>query len=410
MKVLIVNTYDGGGGAAIAARRLVLALKGAGVECGLLTIENLGVPRWRRLWNKAWERCVIWVRNGFTKKNLWAVSIANSGFDITGTREFMEADVIHLHWVNHGLLSLRSLEKILASGKRVVWTMHDMWPLTSICHHARECEYYISGCNRCGFLRNGGTGLPGTKSLAAKVFERKRGLFRDKGIRFVACSGWLGSLVKRSALAVGNEVQVIPNPIDTGVFRVKDVDEARAALGLPKERKLILFGAAKVTDWRKGIDYFVEACRLLCSLHPDIMDRWAVACYGGSSDALQELIPLKVHSLGFVRGEERLTDLYNAVSVFVTPSLEENLPNTIMEAMSCGTPCVGFNVGGIPEMIDHGKNGYVAEYKDASDLAAGMHWVLEEADYGKLSVCAREKVTGCYSEEVVANKYINIYG
>ena len=407
MKVLLLNTYGGNGGAAIAAARLQKALKGAGIDVGMLTADDFS--RRRFLWQKAWERFIIWARNGFSMKSLWAVSIANTGFDITGTKQFREADIIHLHWVNQGFLSMKSIKNILSSGKPVVWTMHDMWPLTGICHHARECEAYSSECNRCMFLKNNGASVVGARSLAAEVFWKKKELYRDKAIRFVACSQWLGGKVLRSVLAEGNEVSVIPNPLDTDAFAPIDTAAARTEYGLPEDKKLILFGAANVRDKRKGIDYFVSACRELCSKHPEVAEQCDVVCYGGNSDALQPLIPLKVHSLGFVRGEERLISLYNAVSVFVTPSLEENLPNTIMEAMSCGTPCVGFRVGGIPEMIDHKSNGYVAEYKNASDLAAGIHWVLQDADYNDISESARQKVLDRYSEQTVARQYIEQY-
>ena len=131
--------------------------------------------------------------------------------------------------------------------------------------------------------------------------------------------------------------------------------------------------------------------------------------YGKNSEQLIPLLPFKVYSLSYISNEKELVNIYNAVDIYVTPSLEENLPNTIMEAMACGVPCVGFNVGGIPEMIDHLHNGYVADYKSAEDFANGIHWVLTEGDYETLSEEASRKVTTCYSEGTIAKKYIEVY-
>ena len=121
------------------------------------------------------------------------------------------------------------------------------------------------------------------------------------------------------------------------------------------------------------------------------------------------MLPFEVYSLNYISNEKEVVNIYNAVDIYVTPSLEENLPNTIMEAMACGTPCVGFQVGGIPEMIDHLHNGYVAEYKSADDLANGIYWILNEGEYADLSEAARRKVLSSYSESTIAKKYIDIY-
>ena len=131
--------------------------------------------------------------------------------------------------------------------------------------------------------------------------------------------------------------------------------------------------------------------------------------YGKDSEQLSPLVPFEVFPLNYISSEKELVDVYNAVNLFVTPSLEENLPNTIMEAMACGTPCVGFNVGGIPEMIDHLHNGYVAEYKSAEDFANGIHWALSEGEYKALSEAARQKVISSYSENAVSKRYIEVY-
>jgi len=164
-----------------------------------------------------------------------------------------------------------------------------------------------------------------------------------------------------------------------------------------------------VTDQRKGMDYFVEAIEKMVVEHPEMKENTGIAILGGHAEELEGKLALRVYPIGYVTDQQQIRDVYNAADVFVLPSLEDNLPNTIMEAMACGVPCVGFKVGGIPEMIDHIKNGYVATERDANDLAKGIHWVLDEADYASLSEAAVGKVLRSYSQRSVAMQYLEIY-
>lgn len=412
MRVLIINTSERIGGAAIAARRLMEALKGSGIKAKMLvrdkqtdqvTVVQLR-KSWRQIWNFVWERIVIWTANRFKKQNLFAVDIANAGTDITSLPEFRQADVIHLHWVNQGMLSLKNIQKIVRSGKPVVWTMHDMWPVTGICHHAAECTRYQDQCHDCPLLAHGHR-----HDLSYKVFERKRRLYRDAGITFVACSQWLEGLARQSALTAGHTVTNIPNPINTNLFHPTDKAAARRKLNLPADKRLLLFSSMKITDKKKGIDYLVEACRILSERQPELSRNLAVVVAGRESQQYASLFPFPVHCIGYTGNEKEIAAVYNAADLYVTPSLQENLPNTIMEAMSCGVPCVGFCIGGIPQMIDHLHNGYVARYRSAEDLANGICWSLTEGDYQSLSTEARRKVLSTYAEHVVAMKYIGIY-
>lgn len=413
MRVLIINTSDRMGGAAIAAFRLMDALKNNGIKAKMLVrdkqSDQISVVElkksWWRVWQFIWERIVIWKENHFKKHNLFAVDIANTGTNITALPEFTQADVIHLHWINQGMLSLNDIRRIIQSGKPIVWTMHDMWPCTGICHHARTCDKYHKECSHCPYIYKNG----GKKDLSNQIFLKKKDLYQLAPITFITCSKWLKEQASHSALLQGHQVIDIPNPINTNLFRPRNKKEARLKCNLPTDKKLILFGSAKITDKRKGIDYFIESCRLLADKYPQLKEEWGVVVYGKNSDQLVPLLPFKVYALNYISSEKELIDVYNAVDIFVTPSLEENLPNTIMEAMACGVPCVGFNVGGIPEMIDHLHNGYVAEYMSAEDFANGIHWALTEGEYETLSEEAYRKVVANYSEGAVAKRYIDIY-
>lgn len=165
----------------------------------------------------------------------------------------------------------------------------------------------------------------------------------------------------------------------------------------------------KISDERKGFDYLVEACRILLEKYPDITEKLAVVVMGKCSQELEDRLPLAVYSTGYVEDETRMVGIYNAVDVFVIPSLEDNLPNTIMEAMACGIPCVGFDTGGIPEMIDHDIDGYVARYRSAQDFAHGIYTLLYGIDYRAFSHEARKKVLSAYAPDVVAGRYIALY-
>ena len=396
MKVLIVNTSEKTGGAALAANRLKDALNNNGVKAKMLVRDKLtdditvvGLSHTlRNQLHFLWERWTIFWHLHFSRKHLFEIDIANSGVDITKLPEFKEADIIHLSWINQGMLSLKGIRKILDSGKPVVWTMHDIWPATGICHITLNCLRYQS---------------------YNKVLQRKKKMLEGRNIMFVTCSKWLEKEASKSAILAGQQVFSIPNPIDTHVFHPTDRKQARINAGLPLDKKIILFASQRVTNVNKGISYLIEACHKLAKNHPEIVNQTAIAILGGHAENLREEFDFEVYELGYINDTQRIVDIYNASDVFVLPSLSENLPNTIMEAMACGVPCVGFKVGGIPEEIDHKVNGYVAKYRDATDLAQGLHWILEEANYQELSSSAITKVQRSYSQRSVALQYINIY-
>ena len=408
MRVLIVNTSDRSGGAAVAANRLMMALNNHGVKVKMLVRDKISdsltivaLPKSPLLhWNFLWERFIIYCRLHFSRKHLFEIDLANTGSDITRLPEFQEADVIHLHWINQGMLSLGTIRKILRSGKPVVWTMHDIWPATGLCHVTLGCRYFTSVCHQCRLLPGGGS----DNDLSTSVWRKKERMLDGESIFFVACSRWLAGEAKASGLLKGQKITSIPNPIDTHVYKPGDRMEARRRLGLKEDRQYILFASQRATNENKGMGYLIEACRQLHDL-PQV----TVLILGGHAEEVAPQLSLDAVPLGYVNDERRIVEIYQAADVFVLPSLSENLPNTIMEAMACGLPCVGFRVGGIPEEIDHKRNGYVAEYRNACDLAKGIRWVLTSAKSDELSRDCVRKVTQNYSQQSVALRYIDVY-
>ena len=413
MRVLIVNTSERAGGAAVAANRLMEALTNNGVKVKMLVRDRQGdsisvvsLPRSPLLrWHFLWERLIIFLYSHFSRKHLFDIDIACSGTDITRLPEFREADVIHLHWVNQGMLSLGDIRRILQSGKPVVWTMHDIWPATSICHLTLGCRSFASHCHHCKYLPGGG----GKGDLSAKVWRRKQKLLSGQTVSFVACSRWLEGEAKASALLRGQTIKSIPNPIDTRTFCPGSQTEARQQEQLPQHKKLILFVCQRTTNPYKGMQYLIDACQQLAEQYPEMRQETGIVLLGGHADEVAQELPFESFPIGYVSDEARIVRLYRAADLFVLPSLSENLPNTIMEALACGVPCVGFRVGGIPEMIDHQKNGYVAAYQNAGDLARGLRWTLYEADRQALAAAAVHKVAQNYSQSSVAVRYIEVY-
>ncbi len=393
MRVLIVNTSERTGGAAIAANRLCQALNDNGVKATMmvrdkqtdsLTTVSVPCPRWHFLW----ERMRILLANRFSRRNLWQADIANTGVDITTTKEFQEADVIHLHWINQGFLSLDSIEKIIRSGKGIIWTLHDQWPYTAICHYADKCDRYHDHCHDCPLLAN-----PSRTDLSYQVFNKKQRLWSESGITLVGCSQWIADGARQSDLTRNLHITTIPNPIPADIFHPMPQAEVRRQLGLPTDKPLILFVCQKVTDERKGMKYLLEALKKV---------EGAELVVAGNNT----LGELPCHAVGYIDDERQMAKYYAAADVFVTPSLQDNLPNTIAEAMSCGTPCVGFNVGGIPEMIHHQADGYVAQLRDADDLAEGIRYLLTHPE---LREAAAHTAAKTYNPSRVALAYIKEY-
>lgn len=413
MRVLIINTSERIGGAAIAANRLMEALKKNGVKAKMLVRDKQSreltvssVPSSLLLPIKfLWERFVIFMANGLRKRNIFQVDIANTGTDITKMFEFEQADVIHLHWVNQGFLSMKNLKSIFASGKPIVVTMHDMWYFTGICHYAGDCRKYESQCEKCPLLTNGGIG----RDLARRVFEQKKAILQNHKVAFIGCSKWISDLASDSQLTKGQLVMNIPNAINTSVFHPISQKEARENQHLPQDKLLLLFGSQRITDERKGFRFLAEACHIINKENPELAKKIGVVVLGSESEKVKSQIPFDLYAVDYLSDENDIMQLYNSASLYVTTSLQDNLPNTIVEAMACGTPCVGFEVGGIPEMIDHQKNGYVAKYKDAADFAKGIQWCLNNQNYASLCEKAHEKAITTYSEDRIARRYTEIY-
>ncbi len=428
MNILFVCTSDNIGGAAVATNRLVRALRKQGHEARMLVrdkttdwpfvtaLPRKKIARWRFILERLLAlfhlspsmRDALRYRHSWrmSRRNLWDIDAGEFGEDITLMDLFAEADIIHLSWVNQGMLSLDSIRRIIDSGKPIVWTLHDLWPVSGICHYTRRCDLFITGCKECQFLPSQSVFY----DLAKRVYDKKKAIYEQSDIHFVACSEWLAEQATMSGLTHGRYITAIPNPIDTTVFHPYDKTSCRKALGLPTVGKnIILFVSQKLSDARKGATLLIKAINKLRTYYPMVASNIVVALMGAHSEELMQRIHFPCIELGYISGDENLARVYSAADLFVLPSTEDNLPNTIMEALACGVPCIGFNIGGIPEMIDHKANGYVAPLGNTAEFSDGIRWLLKNEYDVPLSDNAVKKVADNYSEADIAQRYLDVY-
>jgi glycosyltransferase involved in cell wall biosynthesis len=415
MKVTLINTSDAGGGAPAACLRLLQALQLQGVDAQLLVqhkktnndkvegIVKSFTTRFKANFDRLLERIPFMLFHEKDRSVRFAFSTANVGTSIKDHPLIVNADILHLHWTNSGFLSIDDLKELVDTGKPIIWTQHDMWTFTGGCHYAGDCDHFKQECGNCPFLRDADE-----NDISHRGWVRKAMLYAGaENITFVACSKWLAGVAKQSSLISYLRIGAIPNPIDVDVFSPRDIAITRKKWNIDSDAKVILFGAANINDRRKGISYLVEALDIFKNTYRDTVPE--IVIFGKNKHFDVSQLPFKVHELNLISSQQDLAEIYSMADLFITPSIEDNLPNTVMEALACGTPVVAFNTGGIPEMIDHQQSGYLAEFKSSADLATGMHEVLIAANRLALATNARQKVLDNYTNEKVAKQYLEVY-
>ncbi len=414
MKIALINKSADNGGAAIASCRLMNALNKIdtiqaqmvvqdykGNNKNIISTTHSQFDRTIDFGRFVWER-IVYLPYEKSKEVRFAFSLANTGKDISKLEAVREADIIHLHWINQGFLSLKGLEKLFKLGKPVIWTLHDMWPFTGGCHYSGNCFFYKQQCGNCFYLKK-----PHPSDLSNQINKKKEKIYSGTPLTFAGCSNWMTDQAKESTLLKNFRIENIHNPIEVELYLPGNKIQARETLGLPTDKKLLLFGAANIFDKRKGFNYLLQSLDILKSNYPQLADNVHCIIFGKAKYPYS--VPLSSTSVNYISSQEEMVKLYRAADVFVLPSLQDNLPNTVMEAMSCGLPVVAFNTGGLSEMIEHKVNGYLANTGDSRDLARGLQFVLSEVDSAAFQKIARDKVIKNYHPDIIAAKYINLY-
>jgi len=407
MKVVHINFWDKQGGAAIAAYRLHKAMINTGIDSNILVFnklikDNTSIHAIDSFFNKIiiafFNICESRLLAKF-RPYIGNFSISLMGLNISKLKIVQDADVIYLHWINNNFVSISSIAKLLKLGKPIVWFLHDMWPMTGGCHHSFECIKYQSQCEYCDLLKSNKK-----KDISSKIFNKKLRLFSSyQNLKIITPSEWLGDCAKKSALFTHIKVRVIPNMIDITIFKPIDKQYARNILNLPENKKIILFGADMgVSNPYKGWGYLKDALK-------NINPSYIIVTFGGESiDLSLNDTTFPAYNFGRLFDDYSLALLYNACDVFVIPSLAEAFGQTALEAITCGTPAVGFNVGGIPDIISHKVTGYLSNYKDAYDLSVGINWVLDNPRYKDLSAQCRSYAIHKFSSKRVVKQHLTI--
>lgn len=310
-------------------------------------------------------------------------------------------DIVNLHWVSGGFVPLNALSRFY---RPLVWTLHDMWAFTGGCHYDQECGRFRERCGACPQLRS-----QHDYDVTRWEWKRKQRLWHDVPFTVIALSRWLAAAARASSLFRDRRIELIHNGLDLTRYKPLPRHIAREVLSLPQERKLIVFGAmSSTTDRRKGFQYLQPALQDLAA--QGWHDQAEVVVFGAARPPRAPDFGLPTHYTGQLSDDISLALLYAAADVFVAPSVQDNLPNTVLEALACGTPSVGFDVGGIPDMIEHQQNGYLARPYEPDDLARGIAWVLADDErLARLSHRCREKAEQEFSQELQARRYRALY-
>jgi glycosyltransferase involved in cell wall biosynthesis len=403
MKILHVGTSDISGGAARATFRIHKALLEKGVDSEMLVVKKGGdEPTIFRMYGKLSDiifffrsrlDTIFWRFYRNKTKTLFSPSLIPFSSIVRKINK-INPDIVHLHWVCSGMLSIGDISRIKVP---IVWTLHDMWAFTGGCHYDDNCGAYTDRCGNCKVL-----GSNKENDLSRFIWKNKNKYFsRINNLTIVALSGWLQECALESSLFKNRKVVNLPNPIDVRKFKPLNKEESKKKMGLDVSKKSILFGAmGAVSDQRKGFLYLNQALQI------KKIDNTELVVFGEKSDSSFDR---NIKFLGFLNNDKDLVTAYSSANVIIVPSLQENLSNAIMESLACGTPVVAFDIGGNKDMIDHKKNGYLAKPFDPEDLARGIEWVLNNENYDELCKNAREKVLREFDSNVVADKYIKLY-
>ena len=415
MKVVIINKSDSTGGAAVVSRRLMEALVDAGVDARMLVAEKrsdsdrvaLATTRTALRREFLQERLGIFMQNGMNRSTLFKIDTGADGVHIWKHPWVREADVICLNWINQGFVSLDGVRRLLGMDKPVVWTMHDMWNMTGICHHAGECVNWRRNCGDCPLM--GAKAAP--DDLSARVWVEKELLYHKSArcLRFVAVSNWLAAKAAESGLLGSQDVTVIPNafPFD---------ERETSFIGCSRSDKCrILFGAARLDDPIKGLPILVRATEILAEKHKNIAANCELVTFGSvkNPDSIARFGIAHEH-MGTLGGNE-VRDLYRGADVVVSSSLYETLPGTLVEGQAWGCVPVATDSGGQRDIGDHKETGYLVKLdtpeKTARELAEGIVWAYNELiQHGAaLRHAMLESARERFGARLVAERYIELF-
>ena len=414
MKVLQISTEDNSGGASRSAYRLHQALLQENVDCDMRVLTHqtansrvIGGRAPRTFMQKVQGRLEQKLREFSTRNwhtdNPILHSFGQMSGGIVDELNQCNADILNLHWVSK-LLSIGDIGRIQ---KPIVWTLHDMWPFCGGEHYTPD---FADARFRVGYQENNRPTSERGPDLNRRAWQEKREAWQDQAFTFVSPSQWLAECVENSALFNDRKISthVIANPLDTEhVWRPIPKLGARQLLGLSPDKRYLLAGSAGGMSYNKGEDLLPQLMAQLEGVAPGEIE---LLIFGRYQPTATENWPCKVHWMGFVRDDAVMAMMYSAVDVMIVPSRQDNLPNTAIEAQACGTPVAAFNLGGLPDIIEHEQTGWLAPPFEVENLAKGVLWMLQDATrIATLSEASRILALKRYSPSAVVRQYLNVY-
>lgn len=408
MKITHLNFSSSSGGAADAARKIHLSLLRAGIQSKLLVGrsqsqdgEYIITQIKPHVFQEIYQKVLSFLERKSIEKiknqNLFGkISLAKFGF-LDFKKYISESDIIHLHWINNGFLSLNSLNKI---NKPIVWTLHDMWPITGICHYSMECNRFKEGCGFCPYIKD-----EKEFDLSRSIFEKKNKIFKNKKMIFVATSSWIYEVALKSPLTNGHKVVEIPLSIDRNIFKVdKEINKEKIlkdyGIEICNKPIILLYGAMNATtDTRKGFELLKRA---LLNINESDKKKYILLVFGDNIN-LKFVSGVRVVSLGLINNKKEISNLYNCSDLFLMPSIQEAFGLTTLEAINCGCPVVAFRNTGAESIIKHKKNGYLAKNGDSTGFFKGITYFMNNSNRLALPLDSK------FNENIISMGYKDLY-
>lgn len=411
LKILNISTSDHSGGASRAAYNLHKSMQSEGLQSKMV-VANKSTPDdsvtsvirskfqkiARLLYPSINFQCTKLYKK--RKKQLFSPTLLTYGKVIPEIEKY-NPDIVVLYWIAGEFINPKTLANV---NKPIVWRLSDFWPFTGGCHYPGNCEKYVNFCGNCDLLAS-----KQQFDLSRIEAKKKAKAYKQASITVVAPSKWILEKAKRSALFLDKKIVYIPTGVNTETFAPIEKKLARKILGLDENKKIILFGAANaINDPRKGYPQLIEALKIHCEKHSS--DEIELVVFG-NQDQNTATLPIPIKTLGRINDNLHLSLVYSAADITAVPSLEDNLPNTALESMACGTPAIGYNQGGLADIITHQNDGYLVNTISAQGLQEGIEWLLNTnfVNHDKMCAKARKKIEENYTHLHQANAYKNLF-
>lgn len=409
-RIVLVNHGDTLGGASVVTFRLMQAMRRRGLDVRMVVytkssseeaVSTVG-SRYTRALRFCLERAWMLLRGAVPYDKIFQVSSADFAINVHTHPWVKEADIICLNWFNQGLLNTEGIRQLHRMGKKIIWTLHDMWAFTGICHHAYECDHYEDKCGGCMFISGGG----GPDDLSHRIWEKKMEVYSEVPITFVTVSRWLERKARSSSLLRDKPVTTIHNAFPIESFYTAPPAHVDTLLTVSKPN-LILMGAARLDDPIKGLQYAIDALNIIFDRYPEVADSTAIYLFGAMRNPeILDTLRVSHRWLGMVRDPKILRYLYASAKVVLSTSLCESLQGTLIEGQAAGAIPVTFGGDGREDIVTHLENGYIARYRDPADIAEGILWALN-ADIPRQKL--HDSVEERFGSEKITDRYLELF-